>query len=212
MSERLLYEILPLLTIPILLSWGVWGLLFMVARSRLPARWNLLHLALTFIMLVDLLNFAIFVTWIIPKPISTFDPQEIGPSMVGGLFLGWGLFQLLYQPYFKLQRAQIKSAASPLYWTLFSLITGLTEEIIWRGFGVTQLLSLASHAVLSIFLSVSVSSLLFGLYHFGQGLKGMLVTTLLGAIWAAAYVITTDLTIVVTSHMAYNLCIRFWPS
>ncbi len=212
MSEHLLYETLLLLTIPILLSWGAWGLFFGVAYSRLPAQWNLLHLVITFIMLVDLLNFAIFLTWIIPKPIGTFDPQKMGPSVIGGLLLGWGLYQLLYRPYFPLQKAQIKSAAAPLYWVLFSVITGLTEEIIWRGFGVTQLLSLSSHIGLSIFLSVSVTSLLFGLYHFGQGLKGILATTLLGIIWAATYIATNDLTVVVSSHLAYNLCIRFWPS
>lgn len=211
MSEHLLYETLLLLTLPIFLSCGAWGLFLGVAYSRLPAQWNPLHVVIAFIMLVDLINFAIFLTWIIPKPIVIFDSQRIGPSVIGGLLLGWGLYQLLYRPYFPLQKAQIQSAVAPLYWVLFSVITGLTEEIIWRGFGVAQLRSLSSHIGLSIFLPVFVTSLLFGLYHFGQGLKGIRVTTLLGIIWAATYIATNDLTVVVTSHVAYNLCIRFWP-
>lgn len=58
------------------------------------------------------------------------------------------------------------------------ILAALGEEIAFRGYLQTRLGDLFGHSSVGIWLSVVISSLLFGLIHTEQGVIGMVVTTI----------------------------------
>ncbi|MDR6123420.1 membrane protease YdiL (CAAX protease family) [Bacillus sp. SLBN-46] len=71
-------------------------------------------------------------------------------------------------------------------WTLVSLTAGITEEIIYRGFMIFALSYLLPG--LSIWVILIFSSILFGLAHTYQGVKGVVRTTLIGLWFSIVYI------------------------
>ena len=71
-------------------------------------------------------------------------------------------------------------------WTLVSLTAGITEEIIYRGLMIFALSYLLPG--LSIWFILIFSSILFGLAHTYQGVKGVVRTTLIGLWFSIVYI------------------------
>jgi membrane protease YdiL (CAAX protease family) len=71
-------------------------------------------------------------------------------------------------------------------WNYVSLTAGITEEVIYRGFLIFAFSYLFPD--LSIWFTVVLSSLLFGLAHTYQGIKGVLQTTVVGVIFSILYI------------------------
>jgi membrane protease YdiL (CAAX protease family) len=84
-----------------------------------------------------------------------------------------------------------------------AVTAGLTEELIWRGFGLGAL-----HIVLpqahSAWL-IALAALAFGWAHLYQGYTGMLVTGVLGALLAALYIGTGSLLLPMLVHVLIDL-------
>nr|WP_205254365.1 CPBP family intramembrane glutamic endopeptidase [Halorubellus sp. JP-L1] len=75
------------------------------------------------------------------------------------------------------------------------------EELLFRGVLVG---AFAAGAGVSPWLLVVPASILFGLGHGTQGRMGVVVTTALGAVLAAAFVVTGSLLVVVVAHYLVN--------
>lgn len=83
---------------------------------------------------------------------------------------------------------------------LLSITAGICEEIIFRGFVFAYLLQ-----YMDIFWVVIVSSVLFGLAHSYQGLKGVPVTGSIGLLLALIYVYTGSIWASMVLHALIDL-------
>jgi membrane protease YdiL (CAAX protease family) len=72
---------------------------------------------------------------------------------------------------------------------LLSLTAGLCEEFLYRGWLIWYLQALG----LALIPAAAVSSLVFGIGHVYQGVRGIVLTTVVGAFLAAVYLISQSL-------------------
>lgn len=85
------------------------------------------------------------------------------------------------------------------------------EEVIYRGFLITRLEELFGGARKALVGAVLISSLIFGLAHFGWGLTGMVQTTFMGLALAVSFVLfKRNLWVLVAAH-AYMDSALIWP-
>ncbi|THG89220.1 hypothetical protein AJ85_19105 [Alkalihalobacillus alcalophilus ATCC 27647 = CGMCC 1.3604] len=93
---------------------------------------------------------------------------------------------------------------------LVAVTAGVCEEIIFRG----VMLYYFSHFPIEvpiIFIGV-ISSLLFGIVHLYQGLKGVLLTAYLGAVFFFLFVLTGSLWIPILLHILVDAKFVFLPN
>lgn len=88
-------------------------------------------------------------------------------------------------------------------WAALSITAGVTEEVIWRGFGLALLFALLPgvHPAVPIVLAAAA----FGWAHFYQGFTGMLVTGVLGGILALLFWISGSLLLPIVLHALLDL-------
>lgn len=87
-----------------------------------------------------------------------------------------------------------------------SVVAGLGEEIAYRGY----LLAVLVPAFGDPWTAVAVSSASFGLLHAYQGAHGIVRTGVLGALFAAAFVVTGNLWPAVAVHTVVDLVGGLW--
>lgn len=92
----------------------------------------------------------------------------------------------------------------PRFYILVLLSIGISfcEEFIWRGFLITLL---RSNLSLSLWVSIMLSSIFFGLNHYYFGLRAIISKTLDGAIWGLLFVSTRNVIIPFISHAALDI-------
>jgi len=84
-----------------------------------------------------------------------------------------------------------------------AVTAGVTEEWIWRGFGAAALH--AAWPQLPLAPTVGVLALAFGWAHFYQGLGGMLVTGVMGGLFAWLFLATGSLLLPMLLHVLVDL-------
>lgn len=84
-----------------------------------------------------------------------------------------------------------------------SVTAGICEEVLFRGFLFAYLDS--SPWQLDPSTTVLVSSAMFGIAHFGQGIKGMVLTGMIGAMLGILYVVTGSLLAPIIVHILIDL-------
>jgi len=87
-------------------------------------------------------------------------------------------------------------------WTYVSITTGITEEIIYRGFTIYALTELFPN--LSTFLIIGISSILFGLAHTYQGISGVIRTSIVGFIFGLLYLVLGSIIPIIILHFLIN--------
>ena len=70
------------------------------------------------------------------------------------------------------------------------VVSSFGEEVLYRGFLISRLQGILGAGRLATVVSVFVSALIFGLVHFDWGVVGVVQTSFMGLVFAAAYVIT----------------------
>jgi membrane protease YdiL (CAAX protease family) len=85
--------------------------------------------------------------------------------------------------------------------TWVSLTAGFCEEVLFRGFFMGYLLILTG----SLWIAIAVSSVLFGMGHAYQGVKGVAVTALAGLGFASIYVVTGSLIYSMAMHAIVDI-------
>ena len=93
------------------------------------------------------------------------------------------------------------------WWLGVSLTTGICEEIIFRGFFIFLISQIFPN--MSIYFVLVIAVVLFGLGHFYQGIKGLILTTLMGAFLASVYIVSGSLIIVIAMHFLTNFANAF---
>jgi uncharacterized protein len=93
-----------------------------------------------------------------------------------------------------------KSPRALAWGIALSIAAGVVEEIAYRGFLVTYVSSFAP-----VWVSIVVSSLLFGAAHLYQGVAGVLATTALGVIFAVIYLSTGSLLLPMLLHALIDI-------
>jgi len=93
------------------------------------------------------------------------------------------------------------------WWVCVSLAAGICEEVIFRGAYIFLLVSIFPN--LSIYLVYALTVILFGLGHIYQGRKGLIISSLVGALFAAIYIVSGSLIIVVIIHFLTDFANAF---
>jgi len=95
-----------------------------------------------------------------------------------------------------------RSTAEKERWIGVSITAGICEEIIFRGF---LFLYFQDVLGLSLYAAVVLSSLIFGLSHYYQGLGNVIRVSIVGALLAVTYAISDSLAVAIALHIALDL-------
>ncbi len=125
-------------------------------------------------------------------------------AMITGILLGVLLAKKLKTSHATLgdiEPLMPRNAAETGWAALLALNAGLSEEIFFRLLLPLLLTGLLHNPLLAF----AIATVLFGLVHFYQGVAGVVMTTLLGAVMAALYLWTGDLWIAIAAHAGLDL-------
>lgn len=96
-----------------------------------------------------------------------------------------------------------------ILWVVMSFTAGYCEEAVFRGYLMTRIRLLGKFNSWTI--PVIVSSLLFGIPHLYQGFAGVVVITILGAIFAISYVRYKTIWPAIIAHFFLDFLNLFIP-
>ncbi|MWC27394.1 CPBP family intramembrane glutamic endopeptidase [Paenibacillus sp. MMS18-CY102] len=94
------------------------------------------------------------------------------------------------------------STSEQIQFGFVTVTVGICEEIIYRGFMYQYLINQTG---LTPTLSYLIASLLFGIGHFMQGLRGISNSIMFGLIMGYLYMASGSLLLPIIIHIAYNL-------
>ena len=98
--------------------------------------------------------------------------------------------------------------AALLFAVLLPLAAAVPEEILYRGFLIERLTNLFGGANYAVVFAVVVQALVFGSVHFQWGPGGILVTSIMGAVWGFAYLLCgRNLWIVIIAHSLAHIAL-----
>mgnify|MGYP001818313605 FL=1 len=142
------------------------------------------------------------------------------PLWVFGIFVAFGTAQALVPqllaPYFDLPPPDMSrydfirgdALAAVAFALLLPLTAAIPEEIVYRGFLMRQFEALYGNGPAAIALAVLSQALIFGLVHFQWGLGGIVMTTIMGLIWGAAFLLCgRNLWVVIMAHSAAHVAL-----
>ena len=91
---------------------------------------------------------------------------------------------------------------------MLPLAAAVPEEILYRGFLINRLILVLGPGRSRTILAVLLQSLIFGAVHFQWGIGGIVATSLMGAVWGAAFLACgRNLWIVILAHSAAHLAL-----
>jgi membrane protease YdiL (CAAX protease family) len=103
----------------------------------------------------------------------------------------------------RLLRMLPRTRAERRSFAALALTAGITEEVIWRGFGLGLLFALLPRAPVAV--PIALAALAFGWAHLYQGWTGILATALLGGLFAWLYWATGSLLPPMLLHVLVDL-------
>jgi membrane protease YdiL (CAAX protease family) len=80
------------------------------------------------------------------------------------------------------------------------LLVGVCEELVFRGY----LCTFISRYTESSFAIVLLSSVAFGFIHWSSGLHAVIISSVIGAVFMTAYLLTRSLPAIILAHFAIN--------
>lgn len=86
-----------------------------------------------------------------------------------------------------------------------AVTAGVCEEILYRGFLLWYLFLLLGANSNAVWTAVAASSVLFGFAHAYQGWRGIVLTSLIGALEAMLYILTLSLWVPMLLHIAIDV-------
>lgn len=101
----------------------------------------------------------------------------------------------------KLQPMMPRNATETVWTTLLSINAGFSEELFFRLVLPLLIVTLTGNAVAAGI----IATMLFGLAHFYQGVVGVLITTLMGAVLALVYITSASIWIAMAIHAGIDL-------
>ena len=141
--------------------------------------------------------------------------------VLSGLFFAYGLRQIISS----LMSAKFREAAEKQMedsvlnailprskkekrvFVFLSFSAGVCEEIIYRGLMLFVLYAMFPD--IPIFLVVLISGLLFGISHIYQGVQGVIMTAIIGALLMCLFLVTNSLILVMMLHFFHDFSATF---
>jgi len=142
-------------------------------------------------------------------PEGTFARVIVAGALITGIVAAQVMTLIAMRSNEKM-RAKIGEALRPLYfilpvtreerrwWVAVSLTAGVCEEIVYRGFLIPYFMG--APASFPVTLAMIASSLVFGLAHIYQGVRGAIGTAILGMVFAVLFVTTGNLWVPIVLH------------
>ena len=93
--------------------------------------------------------------------------------------------------------------------TIVSLSAAVCEEVIFRGFLITYILTLLEGSPNATAIAVVGSSFVFGIAHEYQGGTALIKITLLSILFAVLFILTKSLLVVIALHFFIDFCSGF---
>jgi hypothetical protein len=91
---------------------------------------------------------------------------------------------------------------------ILPLTASIPEEIIYRGFLMNRLTRIFGAGLGGAALTVLVQAVLFGVVHFQWGIGGIIVTTIMGAVWGTAFLLCgRNLWIMIIAHSTAHVAL-----
>lgn len=91
---------------------------------------------------------------------------------------------------------------------ILPLTASIPEEIIYRGFLMNRLTRIFGAGLGGAALTVLVQAVLFGIVHFQWGIGGIIVTTIMGAVWGTAFLLCgRNLWIMIIAHSTAHVAL-----
>ena len=144
------------------------------------------------------------------------------PLWVLGIVVTFGAAQALVPqllaPYFELPPPDMSrydfirgnAAAAVSFALLLPLTAAIPEEIVYRGFLIRQFERLYDNRPATAALAILSQALIFGSVHFQWGLGGVVMTTIMGLIWGAAFLFCgRNLWVVILAHSTAHIALVF---
>ncbi len=98
--------------------------------------------------------------------------------------------------------------AALLFAALLPLTAAIPEEILYRGFLIERLTNLFGGEKGAAIFAVLVQAAVFGAVHFQWGIGGIVVTSIMGAVWGFAYLLCgRNLWIVILAHSLAHIAL-----
>ncbi len=169
-----------------------WPALAIVSPTPQEMGWLLQHIWVRYLVVVVLFVLAAIVVWTYLAVLLMRvrrEPRKYASSDL--------MQKLSYAYLFPATRAERR------WWVLIGLTAGICEEVLFRGFLLHYLHT--SPWQLDLTLALLVSSLIFGLQHLYQGAKGVIATTLLGALFGLLFLLSGSLLLPMILHAALDL-------
>ena len=101
------------------------------------------------------------------------------------------------------------NAAMALFFAIaLPLVAAVPEEIVYRGFMIDRFTTAFGGGNGATWLAALAQAFIVGLIHFQWGIGGILMTTIMGLVWGAAFVLCgRNLWIVILAHSAAHMAL-----
>jgi hypothetical protein len=91
---------------------------------------------------------------------------------------------------------------------ILPLTASIPEEVIYRGFLMNRLMRIFGAGLGGAALTVFVQAVLFGVVHFQWGIGGVIITTIMGAVWGTAFLLCgRNLWIMIIAHSTAHVAL-----
>lgn len=88
------------------------------------------------------------------------------------------------------------------------LTAAIPEEVLYRGFLIERLTCVVGKGKVGVFLAVLLQAIIFGTVHFEWGVGGILLASIMGAVWGFAFVLCgRNLWIVILAHSTAHVAL-----
>lgn len=92
-----------------------------------------------------------------------------------------------------------------LYFIPLAFSAGICEEIVFRGFFITYLVSLTGTSIWGYMLAIGLPAIIFGAVHIYQGRAAVWKITIMAVIFGVAYALTASILLLIILHVLVDL-------
>ena len=124
-------------------------------------------------------------------------------------FVNYWMFQLGFEVPKEVENFLPQKLPGKLLWVVMSFTAGFCEETVFRGYLMTRIRLLGNFSGWTI--PVIISALLFGIPHLYQGFAGVVVISILGAIFSISYIYYKSIWPAIIAHFFLDFLNLFIP-
>ncbi|AGK96825.1 CPBP family intramembrane glutamic endopeptidase [Clostridium pasteurianum] len=211
LKKRLKFSILPVLYYNLFL--GIFILMpvfiMIIAKIHLDLRQRTI-VALIGTLIAEIAMYMLLIKWVHQSGKSLTDlgwgVNTNVSAIILGIFFSIGYILWTFSNPLIIQNA-MEISLFKIFGVLVGIVGAIVEEIVFRGFVLTEL----SETKVSIAAQIFISGLAFALIHIGFNITGVIITFIMGMVLSVIYIVgRRSLTPSLISHMLINILIEPW--